>query len=116
MRVLRREHEVLATRYEALEERRRVLEESREADIRDAVARTEALMEKLVSAKQEQLVKMEATWGKLNEAMVKQAEEVARLSGTISKRGANVKTKGSDYEEEFHEKLEWWLELFHLSL
>lgn len=105
MRVLRREHEVLVARYEALEERRRILEESREADIRDAVARTEALMEKLVSAKQEQLLKMEATWGKLNEAMVKQAEEVARLSGTISKRGANVKTKGSDYEEEFHEKL-----------
>jgi hypothetical protein len=105
MRVLRRDHEVLATRYEALEERRKVLEESREADIRDAVARTEGLMEKLVVAKQEQLTKMETTWGKLNEAMVKQAEEVARLSGTISKRGANVKTKGSDYEEEFHEKL-----------
>jgi hypothetical protein len=62
-------------------------------------------MEKLVAAKQEQLTKMEAAWGRLNEMMGKQTEEITRLSGTISKRGANVKTKGSDYEEEFHEKL-----------
>jgi hypothetical protein len=36
---------------------------------------------------------------------LKQSEEITKLTGTISKRGANVKTKGSDYEEEFGEKL-----------
>lgn len=105
MRGLRREHEILVARYDALEVRRRILEESREKDIHDAVERTETLMEKLVSAKQEQLMKMELAWEKLNEMMGKQTEEISRLSGTLSKRGANVKTKGSDYEEEFHEKL-----------
>lgn len=105
MRQLRREHEILVARYDALEVRRRTLEESREKDIHDAVQRTELLMEKLVSAKQEQLIKMESAWGKLNEMMGKQTEEISRLSGTLGKRGANVKTKGSDYEEEFHGKL-----------
>lgn len=105
MRNLRKEHEILVARYEALEERRRVLEASREKDIQDAVERTEILMDKLVASKQEQLAKMEGAWNKLNEMIGKQADELSRLSGTLGKRGSNVKNKGSDYEEEFHEKL-----------
>ncbi len=105
LRLLRKDNEILQGRYESLEERRRVLEEGRAADIKEAVKRTEELMEKLVASKQEQLQKMELAYNKLNETIQKQSEEISRLSGHVSKRAANVKTKGSDYEEEFGEKL-----------
>jgi hypothetical protein len=105
LRLLRKDNEILQGRYESLEERRRVLEEGRAADIKEAVRRTEELMEKLVASKQEQLLKMELAYNKLNETIQKQSEEISRLSGHVSKRSANVKTKGSDYEEEFGEKL-----------
>ena len=105
MRLLRAEHDVLSSRYEGLEARRRVLEESRAKDIQEAVQRTEGLMEKVVAAKQDQLVRMESAYQRLSEAMTRQTEEIAKLSGVVGKRGANVKTKGSDYEEEFGEKL-----------
>jgi hypothetical protein len=105
LRLLRKDNEILQGRYESLEERRRVLEEGRAADIKEAVRRTEELMEKLVASKQEQLLKMELAYMRLNETIQKQSEEISRLSGHVSKRAANVKTKGSDYEEEFGEKL-----------
>jgi hypothetical protein len=105
MRLLRREHEILQSRYEALEERKQYLEESRTRDIQDAVKRTEGLMEKLVTSKQDQLTKMEAAYQRLNDTITKQSEEITKLSSTLGKRSANVKNKGSDYEEEFGEKL-----------
>lgn len=105
MRILRKDHEILQGRFESLESRRRMLEESRAKDIQDATKRTEELMEKLVSSKQDQLTKMEAAYFKLNETIQKQSEEISKLSGNLNKRSANVKTKGSDYEEEFGEKL-----------
>ena len=105
MRLLRKDHEILAARYESLEARKRSLEESRTKDIQDATTRTEELMEKLVTSKEEQLVKMEAAYKFLNATISKQSEEITKLSGNLSKRAANVKTKGNDYEEEFGEKL-----------
>jgi hypothetical protein len=105
LRLLRKDNEILQGRYESLEERRRVLEEGRATDIKEAVRRTEELMEKLVTSKQEQLLKMELAYTRLNETIQKQSEEISRLSGHVSKRAANVKIKGSDYEEEFGEKL-----------
>jgi len=105
MRILRKDHEILAARYESLEARKRSLEESRTKDIQDATTRTEELMEKLVTSKEEQLVKMEAAYKLLNATISKQSEEITKLSGNLSKRAANVKTKGNDYEEEFGEKL-----------
>jgi hypothetical protein len=105
MRVLRKENEILTTRYEGLEGRRRILEESREKDIQDAVKRTEELMDKLVSSKQEQLTKLEGAYHRLQDVITKQTDEITKLSSTLGKRGANVKNKGSDYEEEFGEKL-----------
>ena len=105
MRILRKDHEILQGRFESLEVRRRTLEESRAKDIQDATKRTEELMEKLVASKQDQLSKMEAVYHSLNETIKKQAEEISKLSGNLNKRSANVKTKGSDYEEEFGEKL-----------
>ena len=105
LRQLRREHEILTSRYDLLDVRRRDLESSREKDIHDAVTRTETLMEKLVSSKSDQLEKMEHAYQKLHEVITKQSDDLVKLSATLGKRGANVKQKGSDYEEEFGEKL-----------
>jgi hypothetical protein len=108
VRVLEREREVLASKCAALEASRRVLEEGRERDIGVAVRRTEEMMERVVQGKQEQLVKMESAYHRLQEAISKQSDEIARLSGSLGKRGANVKTKGSDYEEQFGNALRRW--------
>ena len=105
IRLLRKDHEILTVRHEALEARRRLLEESRDKDIRDAVQRTEELMQKVVTSKEDQLVKMEAAYQRLQESIVRQSEEITKLSSSLGKRAANVKTKGSDYEEQFGEKL-----------
>ena len=97
--------QILQSRLEGVEERRRVMEEGRERDIRDAVLKTEAMMEKIVAAKQDQLNKMEASYSKLNDTILKQSQEIVKLSSTLGKRAANVKMKGNDYEEGFGEKL-----------
>lgn len=108
VRVLEREREVLASKCAALETSRRVLEEGRERDVAAAIKKTEEMMERVVRAKEEQLVKMESAYHRLQEAMGRQAEEIARLSTVMGKRGANVKTKGSDYEEQFGAMLRRW--------
>lgn len=105
VRLLRKEHDILAARYESLETRKRLLEEGRTTDIQEAVHRTEELMGKVVASKEQQLVKMEAAYARLQESIVKQSEEIAKLSSTLGKRAANVKTKGNDYEEQFGERL-----------
>jgi hypothetical protein len=105
MRLLRKDHEILQSRCEALESRKQHLEESRARDIQEAVQRNEELMEKLVASKQEQLSKMEIAYQRLNDTITKQSVEITKLSTTLGKRSANVKNKGSDYEEEFGEKL-----------
>jgi hypothetical protein len=105
LRLLRKEHEILQGRLETVEVRRRMVEESRDKDIQEAVRRTEQIMEKIVGSKQDQLSKMELAYQRLHDVILKQSEEIAKLSGVVGKRGANVKTKGSDYEEEFGGKL-----------
>ena len=100
-RLLKREHDTLAARYEAVEARKRILEESRASDIQEAVRRAEEMMGKVVAAKEQQLAKMEAAHAKLQESIVRQSEEISKLSMTLGKRAANVKTKGNDYEEQF---------------
>lgn len=105
IRILSKEHEILSAKYSALEASRRILEESRQRDVQDAVGRTEAMMEKLVASKQEQLMKMESAYHRLQDSIQRQSDEISRLSGTLGKRGSNAKTKGSDYEEQFGEKL-----------
>lgn len=105
MRLLKKDHEILQARYESLNTRKQDLEESRAKDIQEATKRTEELMEKLLKSKEEQLNKMEQTYKALSQTIAKQTEELAKLHTTTVKRNANVKTKGSDYEEEFGEKL-----------
>jgi hypothetical protein len=105
LHTLKKDHDIITSRCEVLEARRRTLEETRDKDIQDAISRTEAIMDKLVNSKQEQLNKMETTYHRLNDAISKQTDEITKLSSVLGKRAANVKTKGSDYEEEFGEKL-----------
>jgi hypothetical protein len=105
LRLLRKEHEGLIAKYDTLEVRKRVLEENRDKDIQDAVKKTEALMEKLVAAKQDQLDKLEVSHKRLSDSIMKQTEEIGKLHTTLGKRQANVKQKGNDFEEQFGEKL-----------
>jgi hypothetical protein len=105
LRLLRKEQEILQSRLEAVEVRRRVVEEAREKDVQEAVKRTEQMMEKIIGSKQEQLSKMEVSYQRLHDVIQRQSEEITKLTSVVGKRGANVKTKGSDYEEEFGEKL-----------
>lgn len=95
-------------RCEALESRHKELETNREADIAAAVARAEALMQKVVQAKEDQIARMEAAHARLQDGLTKHSEELVRLSAAVQKKSiasANVKTKGSDYEAEFREKI-----------
>lgn len=105
MKFLRRDMESITSKCNALEVVRKTLEESRSKDIQDAIQRTEMMMEKIIAAKQDQLIKMESSYHKLQESISKQSEEINKLSGSLGKRSSNVKTKGSDYEEQFGEKL-----------
>ena len=101
IRLLRKDYDSLVAKYDVAEVRKRGLEESRDKDIADAVGRTEALMEKLVAAKQDQLDKMEVSNRKLADSILKQTEEIGKLSSVLGKRQANVKQKGNAFEEQF---------------
>jgi hypothetical protein len=105
MRLLRRDLESISSKCQALDVCRKTLEESRSKDIQDAVQRTEIMMDKIIASKQDQLLKMESAYHKLYESITKQSDEIVKLSGTLGKRASNVKTKGSDYEEQFGDKL-----------
>ena len=111
-RIARYNYDTLSSRYDTLLSLKREVEEARAKDIEDAVKRTESIMEKLVISKAEQLNKMEATYLKLQDIIAKQSDDINKLNTTLvnsistaGKRNANIKVKGSDYEEEFREKL-----------
>lgn len=105
MHLLRKDYDIMAARHEALEMRRQQLEECRVRDIDDAVRRNQELMEKVVASKQEQLLKLEGTFNRLQDVITKQSDEISKLGGNMAKRNANVKARGIDYEEEFRDKL-----------
>lgn len=99
---------ILQSRYEALDARRKELEASREQDIQAATARCQQIMEKVVQAKEDQISRMEAAHARLQEGLTKHSEELVRLSAAVQRKttaSANVKTKGSEYESEFRDKL-----------
>jgi hypothetical protein len=93
---------------EALEARKKELEASRDSDIHFAVARAETLMQKVVQAKEDQIARMETAHARLQDGLTKHSEELVKLSQAVQKKSiasANVKTKGSEYESEFRNKL-----------
>jgi hypothetical protein len=85
IRILKQEYEQLSIRYGNLET-------SRENDIRDAVELSKT-------------TKTELAYIRLNDMVSKQSEEISKLSNVLIRRSINIKTKGSDYEFEFGEKL-----------
>lgn len=112
LRLLRSDYESLSSRYSNVVSLKRELEESRSKEIQDAIKRTELIMEKLINSKDDQLAKMESSYSKLQDVISKQSEEINKLNtnvinsmNSVGKRNANIKAKGSDYEEEFREKL-----------
>lgn len=93
---------------EALEARKKELEASRDIDIQSAVTRAEALMQKVVQAKEDQIARMEIAHARLQDNLTKHSEELVKLSTAVQKKAiasSNVKTKGSEYEAEFRDKL-----------
>lgn len=93
---------------EALEARKKELETSRDLDIQAAAIRAETIMQKVVQAKEDQITRMEATHARLQDTLQKHSEELVKLSNAVQKKSissANVKTKGSEYEAEFRDKL-----------
>lgn len=112
LRILRSDYEGLSTRYDNIIELKRQIEESRNKEINDAIKRTESIMEKLIASKDEQLQKLDSSYIKLQDVISKQSDEINKLNTSVTnsinntgKRNANIKAKGSDYEEEFREKL-----------
>ena len=105
MRLLKRDHETLGARYAALEGTRQILEETRDREVQAAIRRTEEIMEKVVAAKEAELMRMQVAYERLSDTIARQSDELTKLAGNMGRRAANVKTKGSDYEEQFGEKL-----------
>jgi hypothetical protein len=105
VRLLKKDHETLTARYDALEASRRVLEDTRDKDIQAAIRRTEEIMEKVIAAKESELTRMQSAYERLSDSITRQSDELTKLAGNMGRRAANAKTKGSDYEEQFGEKL-----------
>jgi hypothetical protein len=92
IRFLKKDYDTLSNKYQSLEM-------SRHIDIQDAIKHTE---DNMLSSKD---TKLELAYLLLNETISKQSEEISKLSTTLTRRSTNIKTKGSDYELDFGEKL-----------
>ena len=105
MRNIRKDNEVLTARLEAAAARAAALEEARERDVAAAVGRMEEAMSHVIRGKQEELDRMRGAQDKLSTVIQRQSDEIQKLAQTWSRRSANAKTKGTDYEDEFGAKL-----------
>lgn len=100
------EMEVLREKNHALNERKAILEAGRDQDIRIAEERTKHLLQHTLDEKERAIMRSEKTLHQLQESYQKQAEELRQLADLIRKKPQqNVKTKGSEYEVIFREKL-----------
>jgi hypothetical protein len=98
--------DVLREKNNALNERKAILEAGRDQDIRIAEERTKHLLQQTLDEKERAIMRSEKTLQQLQECYVRQAEELRTLADLIRKKPQqNVKTKGSDYEALFREKL-----------
>ena len=105
IRALESELAAAAEKNKALVERRAVVEAGRDADIRIAEERTRALLQVTLDEKERAIQRSEREVAKWQEAFHKQAEELRALADLIRRKPTNVKTKGSEYESMFREKL-----------
>ena len=95
----------IAERNAALLERRNVLESCRDADIRTAEERTKHLLQSTLEEKERAILRSEKTLSTLHESYNRQMDDLRNLSDLIRRKPTNVKTKGSEYEEIFRDKL-----------
>jgi hypothetical protein len=98
------EMEVLREKNNALHERKAILEAGRDQDIRIAEERTKRLLQQILDEKERTIMRSEKTLEQLQESYARQTEELRSLADLIRKK-PNVKTKGSEYESIFREKL-----------
>lgn len=105
IRSLESELEAAAEKNRALAERRAVLEAGRDADIRVAEERTRALLQTTLDEKERAILRSERTLAALQESFSRQTEELRALGDLIRRKPTNVKSKGSEYEVLFREKL-----------
>ncbi len=97
-------------RNEALLERKRVLEEERAIELAAAEARTESrvstLLQRTLDEKERTIQRFESMFASLQDSYSKQQAELRTLNEQLRARTANnAKTKGTDYEIVFREKL-----------
>ena len=103
---MEKELEAIREKNHALNERKAILEAGRDQDIRIAEERTKALLQHALDEKERAILRSERTLAGLQESYQKQAEELRQLADIIRKKPQqNVKTKGSEYEVIFREKL-----------
>jgi hypothetical protein len=96
----------METRLIVMEERKKSLEETRQEDISKARDTERKMMERVVTEKEKEISRLDACVKALQEAISRQTEEIGKLGGALTKRvSANVKTKGSAFENEFKENL-----------
>jgi hypothetical protein len=97
---------VAQEKYKGLEERLQVLKDGRDADIHAAENRTKTLLQLTLDEKERAVLRADAAFATLKEAYDRQSEELHALSDLIRKKpSANSRVKGTDYENEFREKL-----------
>lgn len=93
-------------RIQALQERKEILEAGRETDMKQAEERTKALLQHALDEKDRAIERTERMLHTLQEVHGKQSEELRSLSDLIRKKPTvDAKTKGTEYEEIFREKL-----------
>ena len=98
---------VAQERCAALEARAEVLRAGRDADVRAAEERTKTLLQHAMDEKERSLMRADATLTTLKEAYERQTEELRTLSDLLRKKpSANSRVKGTDYENEFKDKLQ----------
>jgi hypothetical protein len=96
----------METRLIVMEERKKGLEETRQEDISKARDAERKMMERVVTEKEKEISRLDACVKALQDAISRQTEEIGKLGGALTKRvSANVKTKGSAFENEFKESL-----------
>ena len=97
-------------RNDALLERKRILEEERAIDLAAAETRTEVrvstLLQRTLDEKERTIQRFESMFAGLQDSYAKQQAELRALNEQLRARAStNVKTKGTDYEVIFREKL-----------
>jgi len=92
----------------ALETRRALIENSRDEDINKAILREQNNLERLLSEKEKDILRITGLVDRLQDTISRQSDEISKMSTSFAKRTLDSKLstqKGSGYEDEFKSKL-----------